>query len=368
VADWPILNALLNAVAGATWVSVHHGGGVGMGYSIHAGMVVVADGTEEAERRLQRVLTTDPGTGVMRHCGRRLRAGGRGGPRARRAHPAARAGAAALKPPDLRRRGLLEDLLARARAAGRSCSPGLPARARPRRCARWARSWPRGLGPRLPRPHGRGLLAGAVRGRGPAGPARRAIRQAAGPGHGDPPPRGLGKARGADAVQALFGLWSSLDDAAGRPVVLLLDEATEIRSLAYFGGLRQVDKPFAAALAARGRGTVLATSYPTLARKLWPGLDSIEAGPLTPEDLGPAALAARVSPEALARASFGWPRYARVLIDAAGAGLAGVWAVEMAEGGRIESACRHTHESLLLRSRGYGCPRPCWRRWRTRRD
>ena len=67
VADWPILNALLNTAAGATWVSVHHGGGVGMGYSIHAGMVVVADGTPEAERRLQRVLTTDPGTGVMRH-------------------------------------------------------------------------------------------------------------------------------------------------------------------------------------------------------------------------------------------------------------------------------------------------------------
>jgi urocanate hydratase len=67
VADWPILNALLNAVAGATWVSVHHGGGVGMGYSIHAGMVVVADGTPEAAARLERVLTTDPGTGVMRH-------------------------------------------------------------------------------------------------------------------------------------------------------------------------------------------------------------------------------------------------------------------------------------------------------------
>jgi urocanate hydratase len=67
VADWPILNALLNAVAGATWVSVHHGGGVGMGYSIHAGMVVVADGTDAARRRLERVLTTDPGTGVMRH-------------------------------------------------------------------------------------------------------------------------------------------------------------------------------------------------------------------------------------------------------------------------------------------------------------
>ncbi|MBP1708881.1 MAG: urocanate hydratase [Deltaproteobacteria bacterium] len=68
IADWPILNALLNVASGATWVSVHHGGGVGIGYSIHAGMVVVADGTKDAERRLQRVLTTDPGTGVMRHA------------------------------------------------------------------------------------------------------------------------------------------------------------------------------------------------------------------------------------------------------------------------------------------------------------
>ncbi len=68
VADWPILNALLNTAAGASWVSVHHGGGVGIGYSIHAGMVVVADGTDEADRRLKRVLTTDPGTGVMRHA------------------------------------------------------------------------------------------------------------------------------------------------------------------------------------------------------------------------------------------------------------------------------------------------------------
>ena len=68
VADWPILNALVNAASGATWVSVHHGGGVGMGYSIHAGMVVVADGTEAADARLQRVLTNDPGTGVMRHA------------------------------------------------------------------------------------------------------------------------------------------------------------------------------------------------------------------------------------------------------------------------------------------------------------
>jgi urocanate hydratase len=68
IADWPILNALVNTAAGAHWVSVHHGGGVGIGYSIHAGMVVVADGSENATARLERVLTTDPGTGVMRHA------------------------------------------------------------------------------------------------------------------------------------------------------------------------------------------------------------------------------------------------------------------------------------------------------------
>ena len=68
IADWPILNALLNTSSGATWVSVHHGGGVGIGRSIHAGMVVVADGTDEAARKLERVLTNDPGTGVMRHA------------------------------------------------------------------------------------------------------------------------------------------------------------------------------------------------------------------------------------------------------------------------------------------------------------
>ena len=67
IADWPLLNALLNTASGATWVSLHHGGGVGIGYSIHAGQVIVADGTAEAAERLKRVLTNDPGTGVMRH-------------------------------------------------------------------------------------------------------------------------------------------------------------------------------------------------------------------------------------------------------------------------------------------------------------
>ena len=68
IADWPLLNAMINGVNGATWVSIHHGGGVGIGYSIHAGQVIVADGTPEAAQRLQRVLTSDPGMGVVRHA------------------------------------------------------------------------------------------------------------------------------------------------------------------------------------------------------------------------------------------------------------------------------------------------------------
>ena len=68
VSDWPLLNALLNTASGATWVSLHHGGGVGMGFSQHSGMVIVCDGTDEAAARIARVLTNDPGTGVMRHA------------------------------------------------------------------------------------------------------------------------------------------------------------------------------------------------------------------------------------------------------------------------------------------------------------
>jgi urocanate hydratase len=68
IADWPLLNALVNTAAGASWVSIHNGGGVGIGYSQHAGMVVVADGTDQTRRRLERVLTTDPGMGIIRHA------------------------------------------------------------------------------------------------------------------------------------------------------------------------------------------------------------------------------------------------------------------------------------------------------------
>ena len=68
VADWPLLNALVNTASGASWVSLHHGGGVGMGYSIHAGMVIVCDGTTDADERLKRVMRNDPGIGVIRHA------------------------------------------------------------------------------------------------------------------------------------------------------------------------------------------------------------------------------------------------------------------------------------------------------------
>ena len=68
IADWPVLNALINTAGGASWVSLHHGGGVGIGYSIHAGMVIVADGTDDAAKRLKRVLNNDPAMGVIRHA------------------------------------------------------------------------------------------------------------------------------------------------------------------------------------------------------------------------------------------------------------------------------------------------------------
>ncbi len=68
IADWPVLNALINTAGGASWVSLHHGGGVGMGYSIHAGMVIVCDGSKDADRRLKRVLYNDPAMGVIRHA------------------------------------------------------------------------------------------------------------------------------------------------------------------------------------------------------------------------------------------------------------------------------------------------------------
>jgi DNA polymerase III delta prime subunit len=162
-----------------------------------------------------------------------------------------------------------------------------------------------------------------------------------------------GRSQGAAAVQALFELWASLDEAGGRPVALLLDEATEIKSLAYFAGLREVAKPFAAALRARRRGTLLATSFPTQAVKLL-GFERFDVPPLQAAALEPYATPSVA--RQIIQASFGWPRYARILLDARRArpDLAAACAHEMSPGERLETVCRGTYESLLLRSRGYG--------------
>lgn len=166
------------------------------------------------------------------------------------------------------------------------------------------------------------------------------------------------RAAAAGAVHSLFALWATLDEAGGGPVALLIDEPTEIRSLSYFSGLREAHAPLAAALAARGRGTVLATSFPTLTRRLFPGFEHLEVGPIEAAELEPALRHERVAADAetLVRAACGWPRYVRALWPrlSGGTPLAAAWAEEMALGGALETACRGTYETLLLRSRGYG--------------
>ena len=164
-----------------------------------------------------------------------------------------------------------------------------------------------------------------------------------------------GRTHAAEAVEGALSLLAALDD--GGRVVLLLDEITEIRSLAYFAGLRQVDRVLGRALARRPRGTLLATSFPTLAGRFW-DFERLAAGPLALAELQPALTAAGCGWDAAAllRASAGWVRYAQILVASARAGesLEAVWSREMLLGGRLEAACRATYESLLLRSRGYG--------------
>jgi hypothetical protein len=164
-----------------------------------------------------------------------------------------------------------------------------------------------------------------------------------------------GKEHGAAAAEALFDLLASLDEIGGRPVILLLDDVTEIRSLAYFTGLRDVDKPFGAALSRRRRGTLVATSFPRAALRMWPVWRSMSVRPFAADDL----LALQLSPrdaDLVVRASFGIARYVRILADALASGedVPAAWAEAMMPGGRLEQACRHTYEVLLLRSRGYG--------------
>lgn len=165
-----------------------------------------------------------------------------------------------------------------------------------------------------------------------------------------------GRANGARAVNALLGLWARLAESGGRPVALLFDEATEVRSLAYYPGLRQVSQALGRALSERRRGTLLATSYPTQAAEAWPQFERLDVPRLSPEELAGVARERRWHAEAVASACDGRPGYARALLDAArnGDDLVTTWAREMARGGRLEASCRATWETLLLRSRGYG--------------
>jgi len=166
-----------------------------------------------------------------------------------------------------------------------------------------------------------------------------------------------GRAQGAAAVQGLFDLLASLREGTDRRLVLLFDDATEIRSLAYFQGLREVHLPFLQALRTRGQGVVLATSFATLARRLWPDLEAKALPALSAPDLG-TALPRLTGSETLALRSLtaGAPRYVRLLFPRLLSGEAPLeaWIAEMAPGGLLEQACRATFETLLLRSRGYG--------------
>jgi hypothetical protein len=164
-----------------------------------------------------------------------------------------------------------------------------------------------------------------------------------------------GRKANSDAVHALFAAWAALDEIDGRPVALLLDDVTEIRSLAYFAGLRDVHVGLGQALSARRRGTVVATSFSRAAHGLWPNWTRVDARAFTVADLTVGGGTPEES-DMLVRASFGIARYVRILLDAQAAGLdvASAWIEGMAPGGRLELAARHTYEALLLRSRGYG--------------
>jgi hypothetical protein len=158
-------------------------------------------------------------------------------------------------------------------------------------------------------------------------------------------------------VSALFDLLAALRDGTGRRVLLLLDDATEIRSLAYFQGLREVHRSFLEALQRRGSGVVLATAFPTLAARLWPSLPAVVLPLLREDELQRALGEGRGgAAPALHRLTAGFPRYARLLWPrvVAEEDPEEAWAAEMAPGGLLDQACRSTYETLLLRSRGYG--------------
>lgn len=161
-----------------------------------------------------------------------------------------------------------------------------------------------------------------------------------------------GRLEGSAAVRALFELLAAADQAGRQPLVLLLDEPTEVRSLAYFPGLRQAHALLAEALARRPRGTLLASSFPTQARQLL-GFETLALPPVSAAELASADVPSR-SVEPLLKLTGGLPRYLRVLLEEGPGDPLAAWARAMAPGGPLDQACHWTCEALLLRSRGYG--------------
>ncbi len=167
-----------------------------------------------------------------------------------------------------------------------------------------------------------------------------------------------GRSGAPGAVRELLALWARLGECQGRPVALLLDEVTEIRSLAYFDQLREVHAALGEALLGRARATLLATSFPTQARRMWPGFDVVEAQPMSAVEVDAAQqrLGTRADSEGVIRATWGWPRYVLALLEGLRRepALDAAWVTAMRRGGALEQACRHAYDTLLLRCRGYG--------------
>ena len=254
IADWPILNALLNASAGATWVSVHHGGGVGIGYSIHAGMVIVADGTREADERLARVLTCDPGHG-------------RGAARRRRVSRSAAAPHANTAYGFRCRRRADDGSPRRARAprAGRARGDAGAHSGRARRLRH--------------RPHHAAARAGRSPGPRPVPVHRRRARReharalphavaAASPFRARPSAARAVRASAREAFDRTLALLRRARAPATRPATFLLDEVLELRTFESFPGLRHVLRELLQALAESGNRFVLTTRYVARAHRL----------------------------------------------------------------------------------------------------
>ena len=253
IADWPILNALLNASAGATWVSVHHGGGVGIGYSIHAGMVIVADGTREADERLARVLTCDPGIGVARHADA-------GYPEAihtaaeRRCAYSDGGGKTMMAPHAGLERRVLAALEATPPRIPGACSAAAAPAGR-RRCTRWS------IG---------SAATTASTSTSSARPARRSASSRAVTSAS--PFRAGRRRRDAAHRRARRSITRSRISRArargDRPATFLLDEVLELRTFESFPGLRHVLRELLQALAESGNRFVLTSRYVARAHRL----------------------------------------------------------------------------------------------------